>query len=687
MENNIGILDPLGKNPNPLNNQPYSDKYRELAKYWTKFPIYSQANEIIKTIQDNQVIMIVSGTGSGKTVLVPKYALHVLKYTGKIVVVLPKQVITKKAADFAKDTLDVHTNQIGYQYRGAPSNASSKNTQLLYATNGTIVNKVMNDPFLSEYDCVILDEVHERQVQIDLLLYLLRKTLSLRPEFKLILMSATIDITLFKNYFDKETFGVINTPGVKNYPVESIFLDKSINKNDYLEKAISIIKEIDKSNDKEIAPDVIFFVPSVSDCIKMCKLLYKHKLQDFCIEAYAGISDEKVEIVQNADKYKTLTPDSDKYLRKVIVATNFAESSLTVSGLGYVIDSGYEIFSYYDPSTDAKVIEKQYTSKASIMQRKGRVGRLSPGICYHLYTEDMFENKFEKYNPAQIRTSDITSDCLKFMNDDAILTVENLVKLLMSFIEPPKPKYINAAIDKLELLDLVKDKQITDFGKIIADTGLEPMYAISIYCGKSLNCSREVISILSMIDAMSGKIDNLFREPVQMDDNKKSELTKKYEKARKDLMSNLGDHIAIYNIFRKYIQLRKDHKKLDNWLFKNFINTSVLVKAYMYYNKIKNSMNMEVEVNNDVLKDYTINECILISLGYGFRINVAKRDGESYDTRKLDGALMNKNSLMSKKADKVFYHELMTTENKNEINIVSGLSDKIMKAIKSINIR
>ena len=217
----IGILDPDGKNNNPLNNNTYSENYKILSKIWKNFPAYKYAKDILHGIKHNQVILVVSGTGSGKTVLIPKFALHILDYKGKIAITLPKQIIAKSAAEFAAATLDVKIGEhVGYQYKGESKH--SKDTKLLYATDGTIVAHLMSDPLLLEFDTVIIDEAHERKVQIDFLMYLLRNVLQNRPTFKVIIMSATINAEVFESYFSKYKFTRFDIGTETHYPIESI---------------------------------------------------------------------------------------------------------------------------------------------------------------------------------------------------------------------------------------------------------------------------------------------------------------------------------------------------------------------------------------------------------------------------------------------------------------------------------
>ena len=199
---NIGILDPIGKNKNPLNDQEYSETYKKLAKTWSKFPAYENVNDTLKMINSNQIILITSGTGSGKTVLIPKYVLHNYDYKGHILVSLPKQIIAQSAAEYAALTLDVNLGEhIGYKYKGSDEKYIGKDPNLLYATDGTIVAKLLSDPLLQGIDAVIIDEAHERKVQIDFMLYLLRNVVQNRKDFKLIIMSATVNSEIFKSYF------------------------------------------------------------------------------------------------------------------------------------------------------------------------------------------------------------------------------------------------------------------------------------------------------------------------------------------------------------------------------------------------------------------------------------------------------------------------------------------------------
>jgi len=315
-----GILDPEGKEVNPLTGEPYQNLYTEAdsfpntysgyAEQWKTFPVYKQKEEFIKSIYDNQCILLTAGTGSGKTVLVPKFLLHTLNYQGKIAITIPRKAATKGAADFAAKTLDVTLgDQVGYMVKD--NKKVSSNTKLTYATDGYILAKMKNnDPLLEEYDALIIDEAHERNINIDQILFLSKKILSVRPNFKLIIMSATIEPKLFLDYFSQFNIVHLEADPAPNFPVKQIFLTTPVNKTapngeilgkEYINKAVEIIFE--NIIKKGLPGDVLALFPGKGDCDMACQKLgdmIKNELKKneefkknvFCIQL-TGSSDKK----------------------------------------------------------------------------------------------------------------------------------------------------------------------------------------------------------------------------------------------------------------------------------------------------------------------------------------------------------------------------------------------------------
>ena len=274
MTNDIGILDINFKHNNPLTGNPYSSTYKELFKKIITFPVYQMTKEIIKNIQEYQVLLIEAKTGSGKTVLLPKMALHSLNYKGKIGITLPKQIIVKASSEFSAATLDVEIGtHVGYKYKG--TDISSADTKLLYMTDGTLVSMLLKDSYIKNFDIIIIDEAHEMNNRTLFLLYLLRETLRLRPEYKLIIMSATIKDKLFENYYKEFKYKKNDVGGGRTFPIETIFLEKSLQYNEIINEGYNKLIKILEIEDpiKPGVHDVIFFITSANEAFNLCKRL------------------------------------------------------------------------------------------------------------------------------------------------------------------------------------------------------------------------------------------------------------------------------------------------------------------------------------------------------------------------------------------------------------------------------
>ena len=676
--NNIGILDPTGVNLNPLTEQPYSESYKDLALKWSALPAYKKINDLIKQIKKNQVTLVISSTGSGKTVLVPKILLHILDYKGKIGITLPKQIIAKSAAEYAAKTLDVELGtHVGYQYKGSDKSAKSDDTKLLYATDGTIVARLMKDPLLNDFDGIIIDEAHERKVQIDFLLYLLKQTLIGRPDFKLIVMSATVDENIFKKYYSQFKFGIVNIGGERAFPITSIFLKKPITEKEYIETGLEIINKILKETK---VGDILFFVTSVNETLNTCKLLGKG--DDYCIEVYAGINAERQELAQNKDMYK----DKFNKKRKVVIATNVAESSLTIDGIKFVVDSGLELHGYYDPKIRARILEKGFITHAQATQRMGRAGRVEAGTCYHLYTEEIF-NKMKKFPEPAIKTSNIWSECLNLLNLPTIRDTVTLSDILSQFIEPPQKKYVDDAITQLKQLDLINgDNEISDLGIIISQMQMDPSQAVAVYTAWHLHCAKEVVAILCMIDAMKGNFGELFVRPENIareNESRLKQVIEQQKKAKQKLAHKTGDHLSCLNIYTQYINLLKaSESEVNDFVYSHFLRRDILDRAKIYFHKMMGVVHRilggtEKKDMGDIA-DKDLEYRILTSLFSGFKLNEAVFDKKTkkYNTSHLKNVSISQNSFCTFfKSDKkkLMYYELFGTSTKTELVITSDI--------------
>jgi len=668
-----GILDPEGIHKNPLTHNDYSPQYKELASWWSKLPAYKIVDSALEDIRNNQVLLITSGTGSGKTVLFPKYVLHTFNYNKKIIITLPKQVIVKSAAEFSAKTLDVTLGEeVGYQYRGSEPEYKSQKTLLLYATDGTVVQRILHNNF-KDISALIIDEAHERKVQIDFLLYLAKNLLRTRPDFKLIIMSATINTQLFASYFNEFKFKAIDIGSEPGFPIDEIWMDKSIGLG-YLKRGYDIIKKLIQSEQTII---LIFFVTSIKEEQEICRRIVDDKLDAFCIEVYSGFAHgnpERELLLTSRDLYKEKTGKKSK----IILASPVAESSLTIEGVNYVIDSGYEFSSSYSVDLEAHSLKKRLISKAQVRQRMGRTGRTNNGTCYHLYTHDEYESMID-YPEPEIRISDISQETLSILNNRSINSVENVIKIYGEFIEPPTDKYIRHAIKTLTTYQLLTNDEINDLGHIISRLNVDIMSGVALTVAKKLGCLNSVIAILTTIEQIKNSMKGLFIEP------RDEREEKEFINAISVYKNNYGDHIAIFKIIKKFIKSAtksntKSNTKVDTTggAKRDYINTRVLSKVYKYYmyrkNQIRRSLrSIDTDTNNK--KDKIIKR-IIKSLQTGYSAQYAYLSNKQnllYNTSHADNVKIDKLSfvkMIGKSPDIVFYHELFDGTKLN-LNIVT----------------
>jgi HrpA-like RNA helicase len=615
----IGIFDPEGKKLNPLNNQPYSPTYKNLAKFWSNLPSYQKAQTIISSIKANDVILIAASTGAGKSVIIPKIALASCNYVGLVVMTLPKKLITLKAAEFSAQTLDVNLGeQVGYQYRGA--SVSSEKTVLLYSTDGSIVSMIKSDPLLKKIDVLIIDEAHERKIQIDLLLYLVKNSIKLRKErnmnpLKLIIMSATINESLFRAYYKDFSYDYLFLAGKPNFPIESIYLENPIDikKKEYLsvgkKTILDIISGIKTNSKKFPNGDILFFVCTVSECETLTLELSKILTDSFVMSIYSGFNQELEPYVSDMHKYKEL---NSKYERRIFISTNVAESSLTIDGIIYVIDSGLEMSVKYNPNKKVNVMNKNIITKAQITQRKGRAGRTRSGFCYHLYTPKQ-ELEALDFPEPEILTEDMKNVCLSLMKlgcqmTKSDFTLEQAIKLFTEFIEPPYESYISDGFTFAIDNKLIENSTLSKTGKLIVTTRLDVCDGLALLYG--WNVSEQVFdtvfTIICIQSLLKSGIEDFFYSDIG--EKQKKSIIKKIAK-----ISDNSEHIAIYNLYKKILEsedkLMYNIKLVENIknIYLNQINK--IKKSYSRYKITLESVN---KANSDNLN-------IICSFNYGLK--------------------------------------------------------------------
>jgi HrpA-like RNA helicase len=644
-----GILDPEGKYKNPLTGDYYSEEYYEHTSKWENLPVYLDGNNerLIKVIKDNRVLILESGTGSGKTVLVPKYCLHALNYKGKVMVTVPKRKIARDTAVRDAEWMDVVLGEeVGYLYmrsklleseaiiKGSeydPDYSShGPNTKLLFATGGSLVSMLNRDPKLTEYDIVVIDEAHERSMEIDESLLYMRRALHLNRKLKIVVMSATLpNSQTFLDYFKDFDPAHEQFPPEPNKPIEVIYLPKGVSLKKKDESEAEIMRIIfDEIIGEDQDGDILVFVNAPTQGKNLATKVQSKDNTIFTAVLSSTSSDDENDLATHATKYIDHPKGRPHggWSRRIVFATNVAESSITVYGLIFVIDSGTELKKYFNSEKQQSLLMNQMITKAQADQRKGRVGRVVPGVCYRLYTKQDF-NRMKERPETTVMDTDLTYPFLKYLSSPEIKgSLFKMVDFVSELMDPPPKDNVLLSIKNLISLGLVsvfsKQSILTEEGKvvsIIATKGKLPDVgaARAILAARHYGCEKTVMILAAIISVAEKGISVFF-------DHKKpgaKAIIKEYQ-------HKYGDLFSFYNLYMEYhLHLRRmDKSELQSWARKRFIKLrsleTVKEKAMEIFKGSRNILE-EVEVLEDIPFKDTI-DLSFFALLHGYFENICR---------------------------------------------------------------
>ncbi len=425
-------------------------------------PVGEQGDAIQRAIEQHQVVIVAGETGSGKTTQLPKLCLRAGRGTlGLVGHTQPRRLAARSVATRIAEELNVPLGQqVGYQVRFTDDTAES--TQIKLMTDGILLAETRRDPFLNRYDTLIIDEAHERSLNIDFLLGYLKRILPKRPDLKVIITSATIDVNRFSEHFDNAP--VFEVSG-RTYPVDILYRPP-VEHDDYAaggpEAIVAAVEEIAALERQGETPqkggDILVFMPGERDIREAAAALRHADVPHLDIlPLYARLSA--------ADQQRVFRPGKG---RRVVLATNVAETSITVPGIHYVIDTGVARISRYSPRSKVQRLPIEAISQASANQRAGRCGRIAPGICVRLYDEDDFLQRPE-FTDAEILRTNLASVILQMLN----LKLGRVDEF--PFIDPPDSRQIKDGYNLLHELQAVDDKQtISPLGRQLARLPVDP---------------------------------------------------------------------------------------------------------------------------------------------------------------------------------------------------------------------
>ncbi|GFY57113.1 probable ATP-dependent RNA helicase DHX34 [Trichonephila inaurata madagascariensis] len=412
-------------------------RLKKLKEAQENLPISKYRTEILRAVENNQVVLVAGDTGCGKSTQVPQYLMAACY--DSIACTQPRRIACISLCKrVAYETQNEYKSEIGYQIRFEKS--KTQHTKILFLTEGLLLRHVSSDPMLSMYKVVILDEVHERHLSCDFLLGIMKCLTIQRPDLKILLMSATINIELFSDYFNN--CPVIQVPGrlfpiqVKYYPVSTEELKSSTGK---LNPApyIRVLNLIDQKYPEDERGDVLIFLSGMTEIsiVEEAAKAYAEKSSKWIIlPLHSTLS------IEDQDKVFDIAPEG---VRKCIISTNVAETSITIDGVRFVVDSGKVKEMSYHPVCHMQRLQEFWISKASAEQRKGRAGRTGPGACFRLYSQKEYDG-LAAYTKPEIQRVPLDSLLLQLLS----MGLPNARKF--PFLEPPDPSSIEESLQNLK---------------------------------------------------------------------------------------------------------------------------------------------------------------------------------------------------------------------------------------------
>jgi len=516
-------------------------------------PVSHRRDEIIKAIKTNQVVIIAGETGSGKTTQLPKMCLEAGQgIAGVIGHTQPRRLAARTVASRIAEELSSELGAVvGYKVRFQDNVSESSYIKLM--TDGILLAEIQQDRYLNRYDTIIIDEAHERSLNIDFLLGYLKTLLQRRKDLKLIITSATIDHERFSKHFSGAP--IIEVTG-RTYPVTVFYQpiggvdDDQAADDDGVERAVLTavegILETEQGTVTNVdAQDILVFLPGEREIRNVANLLRKHVREQLeVLPLYSRLS--------NAEQNRVFAAHSN---RRIVLATNVAETSITVPNIGFVIDPGTARISRYSYRTKVQRLPVEAISQASANQRMGRCGRIAPGICIRLYDEASFEVRDEFTDPEILR-SNLASVILQ-MKSLQLGSVNEF-----PFINPPEEKLINDGYRLLDELGAVgKDKELTSLGRTLARLPVDPRVGRMLIEANHLGCLGELISIGSGLS---------LPEPWLRPHEKRAEADEKH-RIFKDKDS---DFLAFVNLWNAHEEQRQDLSAgaLKRWYKDNYLS-------------------------------------------------------------------------------------------------------------------
>jgi len=592
-------------------------------------PVFKFRKQLLDAVKDNQLMIVVGDTGSGKTTQLTQYLAEAgYGNNGIIGCTQPRRVAAMSVAKRVAEEVGCRLGaEVGYTIRF--EDCTSPDTKIKYMTDGMLQREILLDPDLKKYSVIMLDEAHERTIATDILFGLLKKTIKRRPDLRLIVTSATLDAEKFSEYFNG--CPIFSIPG-RTFPVEVMYSKEP--ESDYLDATLITVMQIHLT---EAAGDILVFLTGQEEIDTSCEILYERMKalgpsvpELVILPVYSALPSEMQSRI-----FDPAPPGG----RKVIIATNIAETSITIDNIYYVIDPGFVKQNAYDPKLGMDSLVVTPISQAQAKQRAGRAGRTGPGKCFRLYTEAAYQSEMLPTTIPEIQRQNLSHTIL-------MLKAMGINDLLhFDFMDPPPTNTMLSALEELYALSALDDEGLlTRLGRKMADFPMEPALAKVLIASVDMSCSDEMLSIVAMLS-----ITSVFyrpKEKQQQADQKKSKFHDPH-----------GDHLTLLNVYNAW----KQSKFSNAWCFENFIQARQIRRAQDVRQQLLGIMNRYrhriVSCGRDTMK-------VRQALCTGFFRNAARKDPQEGYKTLVEGTpvyMHPSSALFGKPSEHVIYHDLVLT--------------------------
>ncbi|NXU40510.1 DHX40 helicase, partial [Drymodes brunneopygia] len=582
-------------------------------------PIRRSRRELVEAVREQPFLIVTGETGSGKSTQLPKYLYEAgLAKHGAIGVTQPRRVATVSVAQRVAEEMGCELGTlVGYQVRF--DDCTSEDTAIRYMTDGCLLRQILTDPLLSKYSIIILDEAHERSLSTDILfgllkkLFLQKKAAGRRAEMKVVVMSATLEVEKLSEFFGH--CSVLNIPG-RSFPVTEIFCNllspRDVGSSAYVTEAVKVTLDVHLN---EPEGDILVFLTGQNEIERACDLLFRRAE---CIDYRYEVHAQAVEGLLILPLYGSMSTDQQKRIflpaprgiRKCVVSTNIAATSLTIEGVRYVVDSGFVKQLNHNPRVGLDILEVVPISKSEAKQRSGRAGRTSAGKSFGLYSREFWQLCMPDHTVPEIRRTSLTSVILTLK----CLSVHDVIRF--PYLDPPEERHILEALKELYQCSAIdRSGHVTRLGEFLVQFPLPPSLSCAVIKAASLGCEHLLLPIAAMLS-----VENVFIRPGDPQKQKEAELQ------HQELASQVGgcnDFATLLNIFEQC----KASKSPSAWCQKYWIHWRAVKSAFSVERQLR-----EITTKLKQLPDFpketfegSQTELLRRCLCAGYFINVARR--------------------------------------------------------------